>query len=281
MLLLQPFFLFLLFTSLISFSLAETLEELLAELGKFQKEEILGDTMKERFRICLENWLTGLKRWNNEEPANVKRANKIAQDLGLTGDDQETSVQLSDPDDKTQPAPWAKGLSLVLFQGVKHLGEGGEKCISLMLRIFVPGSQVFHFTMVNGPLHWIQLRYDDPNALILIKQLVPESDIDLIKDTWVSSDVAYVWHNRDVQQTTEKSQVNDLEKYDMTLEEGIVRIGSNLMYFPWLRNYVKFEKKLLEQLQGKCNERSCFDKNNGNKENRENMNAWIKSELEE
>jgi len=78
---------------------------------------------KENFRVCLENWLVHLKEWNDDEPANVEGANKIAQDLGLTGDKQETSLQLSDPSDNTQPASWAVGLSLVLLQANSQLKQ--------------------------------------------------------------------------------------------------------------------------------------------------------------
>jgi len=261
---LQPFFffLFLLFTSLISFSTSHVihlnsdlrslvyrrLDLPLTILSLFPK----GHVTKNDLQIYLENWLRHLKEWDNEVPANIESANKIAQDLGLTGDDQKTSLALSDPPDNTQPAPWAQGLSIVLFD-VRGQLIFQQKPILPLLWIFIPDDQAFHFTMLYGktttsyPAGSIEFSSKYPLELNMVHLLVPEPDINLLKEGMsVSLDAAYVRHNRDAN-PKKKSQVNSLTEYKKH-DDKLNKFWYKLMYCPWLRNYVKFGKAVLTQL---------------------------------
>jgi len=155
MLLLQTFFffLFLLFTLLISFStshvihLNSDLRSLVfgrltpSTLFHFPEEYIL----KEAFHMHLENWLGGLKKWNDDELANVKSANKMADKLKLAGKTKDTSLELSDPDN-TQPAPWVLGLAIIL-NGYSHR-QLIQDLVKLMPWLLIPDGQIFHFIMV-------------------------------------------------------------------------------------------------------------------------------------
>jgi len=265
MLLFQPFFflLFLLFTSLISFStspvihLNSDLRSLVfgrlnlppAALSQFPK----GYVTKENFQICLENWLDHLKEWNNGELANVESANKIAQDLGFTGATKATSLQLSDPSDNTQQAPWAEGLSLLLLQAIEQL-KSHQKATALMSWIFIPDGQAFHFTLVYRKATVkakttgrIELDYKNPYYFLVSQLLVPEPAIDSFKDSYVDLDAIYVRHNRD-ENPERKSQVNDLMTHIHNPVLDI--IWYKFMKYPWLRHYVKFGKVVLTELLG-------------------------------
>jgi len=264
MLLLQPtfFLIFLLFTSLISFSTSHVIHISL-DLRSLIYRRLPLITLsqlpskhftKEDFRICLENWLVHLKEWNDGGLANIKYAKKIAEEFDLTGMTKDTSLALSDPPDNTQPAPWAKGLSFALIQVAEQLNRNKQP-ITLMPWIFIPDSQAFHFIMVYKDVSWkmdvsgdicIDSKY--PEDFKLFQQMVPESDRDLIKkDAAISLGAVYVRHNRD-EYPRRKSQVNDLTKYKA---DGLYGIQAVLMNSLWVRNYVNFEKTVLEQLLAK------------------------------
>jgi len=207
---------------------------------------------KEDFRVFLENWLGHLEEWNDKELANVKNANKIAEDLGLTGNDQKTSLQLSNSSDNTQPAPWTLGLSLVLAKAARQLYEQ-HKPTALMPWIFIPDGQAFHFIMVYEKARVTSFRRDHTyfDAMLpvdskVIQLLVPEPEINFIKNRDVSLDVAYVRHNRDAI-PERKSQMDDLTEYGRN-SDGVYIIWEYLGCYPWLRNYVKFGKTALTQL---------------------------------
>jgi len=259
------FFLLLIYDSLISFStspvirLDSDLRSIifhrinlsLAALSQFPK----GSVTKEDFSVCLENWLVRLKKeWNYHDHANVAGANKIAQDLGLTGRTKSTSVQLSDPSDNTRPAPWAVGLSIVLLQTNRQLYWKQEPT-ALMPWIFIPDGQAFHFTLMYQKVYEMMsaasvicFSSEFPLGFKVIQLLVPEPDIHLLKGNAIGLDAVYVRHNRDAN-PERKSQVNDLNEYRKHYNK-LYRIWFSLMNSPWMRNYVKFGKTVLERLVG-------------------------------
>jgi len=215
-----------------------------------------GHVKKEYFHGCLENWLSHLKEWNKDELANVKGANEMAQRFGFTGDTKDTSFKLSDPSDNTQPAPWANGLSIVLLQAAIQLNEHKEPTL-LMPWIFIPDDQAFHFLMVYQKITLkrsipcgIYFRSDVPMYYKTLHLLIPESDTNFIKHTFVYLDAAYVRHNRDTD-PKKKSQVNDLTEYQKD-DPDLYRIWYELSHYPWLKHYVKFGKAALIQLLDKC-----------------------------
>jgi len=249
---------------------------------------------KENFRVCLEKWLTDLKKWDDIELANAEDANKIAKDLGLTGDDpEETSLKLSDLSGNTQPAPWAKGLSFVLLQVSEQLKKIQEPTL-LMPWIFIPNGQAFHFIMVFQTLAFVMW---EKNSLFLYNpsyskgslvyqmcnMLVPESDRSFIMGKYVSIDVIYVRHNRNVD-PKEKSKVEDLTEYKM-YDSYLSNIWNKLMDFPWLRKYVNLGKKAWTQLKTERWEvdvkavRSSLDKleKNEEKSSAENVEESVKA----
>jgi len=220
-----------------------------ATLFLFPKEHFT----KEDFRVCLENWLGHLKEWNNGELANVECANKIAQDLGLTGGNQKTSLALNDPLDNTQPAPWAEGLAIVLTKACWQL-KGEQEPTLLMPWIFIPDGQAFHFTNVSWKLTMktgtsisINFYRDFPSYSTVFQLLVPERYFSLLEEGKdVHLDSIYVLHNRD-ENPVRKSQVNDLMVYN-SYKYTLKWIWYKLREYPWLRNYVKFGKTALAQL---------------------------------
>jgi len=190
----------------------------------------------------------------------LKVPTKIAQDLGLTGDKQETSLQLSDSSDNADPAPWARGLYLVLLQANRQLSKK-QKPTLLMPWIFIPDGQVFHFIEINGDFQWMKLDYntmDVPKVMELASKL----KIDF-KDTSVDLDVAYVWHRRNVENPTRKSMVWNYPK-PRTLDK--------LMNYPWLKNYVKFGEHALNQLLDYCHSQS---KDPNYSEKIKDLKAWV------
>jgi len=239
---------------------------------------------KDNFQICLENWLEHLKEWNGGELANVEGANKIAQDLGLTGDKQETSLQLSDPLGNTQPAPWAWGLSLALLQAFRQLKQKNEPTL-LMPWIFIPDGQVFHFTMVyrkaSKETSLFGRFYFDPEVPVYSKVfqlLVPKPDIDFIKNTVVYLDVVYMWHNRR-ENLKRKSQVDDLTEYE-NYDDTLFNMWYKLTTYPWLRKYVKFGKAALTQLLAKYEEKRQYARNHGDEYVKLNdVKVWLEGEL--
>jgi len=256
------FFLLLIYDSLISFSTSPVirldsdlrsiifhrLNLSLAALSQFPK----GSVTKEDFSVCLENWLVRLKKeWNYHDHANVAGANKIAQDLGLTGRTKSTSVQLSDPSDNTRPAPWAVGLSIVLLQTNRQLYWKQEPT-ALMPWIFIPDGQAFHFTITYWKTtkeasghYWVSASAEYPAEYNVVRLLVPEPDFSLLKGMGVRLDAIYVRHNRD-ENPKRKSWMDDLTEYKNN--GGLYMILCELMYYPWLRNYVKFGEIALKQL---------------------------------
>jgi len=295
MLLPPPFlFLLLLFTSLISFSVSpiihlnSDLRSLvhhrlpLAALSQLPK----GHVKKEDFRVCLENWLVHLEKWNDDEFANVEGANKIAQDLELTGDSKKTSLQLSDPSDNTQPAPWAWGLSLALLQANKQLQYKQEPTL-LMPWIFIPDGQAFHFTMMyekaSQETHlagWVRFDPEDPVHSKVFQLLVPKPDIDVIREGMeVDLDAVYVRHNR-CGNPERKSQVDDLTEYEK-YSGFLFNIWHNLTNYPWLRKYVKFGKTALKQLVAEYekDDRITMWFGNGFEKKLNEVKVWIENEL--
>jgi len=296
---LQPsfFFLFLLFTSLISFSTSQVihlnLDLLSLVFGRFNLPPAAlslfpkGYVTKENFQICLENWLGGLKKWSHGEYANVEGANKIAQDLDLTGDKQETSLQLSDPSDNTQPASWAVGLSLVLLQANSQLKQE-QKPTLLMPWIFIPDGQAFHFIMVHGEISrktslvgWVKFDPEVPMYSEVAQLLVPKPDIDFIENAHVYLDALYVRHNRH-ENLKRKSQVDNLTEYQKK-DGHLSNIWYKLMDYPWLEKYVKFGKTALEQLlveyEGKRRSAMAIGDKYAKKLN--DMKVWIERGLRE
>jgi len=79
--------------------------------------------------------------------------------------------------------------------------------------------------------------------------LVPEPDIDFIKNDYVFLDTVYVRHNRR-ENPERKSQVDDLMEYDH-YDDSLFNIWYKLACYPWLRKYVKFGKNALTQLMDK------------------------------
>jgi len=193
-----------------------------------------------------------LKKWDNVKDADVEGANKMAKDLGLIGNDQKTSLELSDPPDNTQPTPWAWGLSLVIRKAAIQLGQK-RKPTALMPWIFIPDSQAFHFIMAYDKAYkktpvptWTGFESTSPLYSEVIQMLVPKKYIRLIQNEFVSLDILYVQHNRD-ENPEKKSQVNDL-KERIKYHYSVSAIWYKLRDYPWLKNYVKFGKAALTQL---------------------------------
>jgi len=301
---LQPFFLlFILFDSLISFSFAvnsgkqdsqastshvihlnSDLLSLvhhrlpLATLSLFPK----GYVTKENFRVCLENWLDQLKEWNGDELGTFNVVNKIAQTLGLIGNDQKTSLELSDPPDNTKPASWAEGLSIVLIQVNMQLNKQ-QKPTLLMPWIFIPDSQAFHFTLVYRKVYAMQfslssmfLKPDYPKSLIKVLQLLlPAKDTHFMNEI-ARLDAAYVRHNRDVD-PKKKSQVNDLTEY-YKYDGGLFIIWGALIRYPWLRNYVKFGRSALKLLLEDYETQHKYSNSNGDEKMKNEAEVWLLQE---
>jgi len=274
---LQPFFfLFLLLsTSLISFSLAETLDE----LSKLPIKEVT----KERFQICLEGWLGHLKEWSDVTPTDVEHANKIAQDLGLTGKTKDTSLQLSDPSDNTQPAPWAWGLSLVLLKASEQFRLGQEPTL-LMPEFFVPDGQVFHFTMLYEiafkKIPVASWMYSHGPVYSKVFPLAPKPDVDVTKERIPARlDIAYLQHNRDGP-PKRMSLVNDLSGY-VNEDQFLRHMRRKLMDYPWLRNYVKFGENALRQLLDAYKKMGEMHRNNrGETVKISDVEVWLNKQLD-
>jgi len=213
-----------------------------------------GYVTKDHFHACLEDWLVHLKKerntWSDDKLANVKGANKIAKDLGLTGEDQDTSLKLSDTPGNTQPAPWVESLSIIILKASSQLFTR-KKPTALMPWIFIPDGQVFHFILAYQKDNWyvsipedISPRFDDPLYSRVMHQLLPKSDINFIKNKFFNLGISYVRHNRNPTSDT-KSQVGDLTEYK---ERDLYKIWDKLMGYPWLKGYVKFGKTATGQL---------------------------------
>jgi len=203
--------------------------------------------------------------------ADVERANEIAERLSLTGKTRDSSLQLSNPFNKARPAPWAEGLSLVLLQANEQLKQKREPTC-LLLWVFIPDSQVFHFIEMNGEFQWMKLDSDTMDVP-KVTELASKLKIDF-KDTGVDLDVAYVWHNRDVEKPTSKSQVLGIWGKGRDIGTTITRIFNKLMDYPWLRNYVKFGERALKQLLKDGPRRS----EGPNSEKSNDMRAWLEKE---
>jgi len=248
-----------------------------------------------------------LANWHNDEQerTNVDTANEFAKQLGFTGETKDTSLQLSDAVnergtiDNTKPAPWARGLSIVLLQVENKLKELlpiipptlKELRPLLMLWIFIPDGQVFHFTMMYqqirdtlyslGPIPFNELYKKVIRVLIPKEYFTPLTEN---IDPSIGIDAIYVKHNRDEYPKT-KSYVEDLEEYDQKYDHNdLFNLWNKLIRCHWLMNSVTFGKNALQLLEKKYAREAPLAKSfptSRNWKSVELVKNWINQQLAE
>jgi len=227
-----------------------------------------------------------LEKWFNSDLDSAEAANKIALNLGLIGDNRGNSLELTDPSDNTQPAPWARGLSFALLKAVKQLDEN-ETPTTLMPWIFVPDGQAFHFIMVYKQTAMDKSKtslfyYDPMNNLQpqAFQLLLPENFLYPSKITTIDLDALYVRHCRD-ENPKRKSQVNNLATFKKFNGNSLYSIWDELKRCPWLKNYVEFGKTALEQLLSEYEKqlKTAEMMKDENTENLKELGAWFQGQL--
>jgi len=212
-----------------------------------------------------------LKEWDEKEMVNVDAVAKLASRFKLTGKTLEESLTLSNPD-STQPAPWTKGLAMVLKEAVCQISILTNPT-ALFPWVFIPDGQVFHFfieytftSSSNSSPYSICVKYAVgvnyyPIARKALEKLAPRAILEEIvkkgslyrnrDENKISGDInmaaIYLYHHRN-ETPREKSQVKSLNIYGDSSDAIKSHIWPIWWTYPWLRKYVHFGREAVNEM---------------------------------